>query len=173
MNDIENRIDKVVCLGTANDGYGDRFHSLYCRIRYDGERLSIVGVHGPIPNGNAHGSCGKLSLLDYSFKRFEAGWNHEKVNMLAFIWENFHLNNLNAGSPIQTFFLENHRKAYTYAPDEMNYEQRCELLAEAGLNPDPFTGYRYGTSWLHASVPDWAIEWLKSLPETTKTPAWI
>lgn len=171
MSDNETRMDKVVCLGIAKDEYYDRFSPLYCRIQYDGERLSITGVHGPLPNGDVRASapagrsCGQLSLPDYSFKRFEAGWNHEKVNMLAFIWENFHLNDMNAGTAIQTFFLENYKKVYGV---DVGFGDLEYLLSEAGLNPDPFTGHRYGTSWLYNPVPNWAIEWLKNLPETNK-----
>ena len=39
--------------------------------------------------------------------------------------------------------------------------------------PCPICGYEYGSRWLHEDVPGDVIEWLESLPETDKTPAWV
>jgi hypothetical protein len=39
--------------------------------------------------------------------------------------------------------------------------------------PCPVCRYKYGSTWLKESVPDDVIAFLESLPESTKTPAWV
>lgn len=39
--------------------------------------------------------------------------------------------------------------------------------------PCEVCGYKYGTSWLHEEVPADVLEWLRSLPVTDRTPAWV
>lgn len=39
--------------------------------------------------------------------------------------------------------------------------------------PCPVCGYKYGTSWKKEDIPKAVIEWLLSLPEATRKPAWI
>jgi hypothetical protein len=45
------KIDKVVRPGGTVRG------SVFCRIQYDGKRLSITGVEGPMRNGDCRGSA--------------------------------------------------------------------------------------------------------------------
>lgn len=39
--------------------------------------------------------------------------------------------------------------------------------------PCPVCGYKYGHAWLAEEVPETALEFLKSLPDTNITPAWV
>jgi hypothetical protein len=39
--------------------------------------------------------------------------------------------------------------------------------------PCPVCGYKYGTAWRFEEVPAEVIDWLKSLPATKITPAWV
>lgn len=39
--------------------------------------------------------------------------------------------------------------------------------------PCPVCGYKYGSAWLREEVPADVVEWLRGLPETTITPAWV
>lgn len=39
--------------------------------------------------------------------------------------------------------------------------------------PCPECGYKYGTAWRKETVPDTVLDFLKSLPDTDKQPAWI
>ena len=39
--------------------------------------------------------------------------------------------------------------------------------------PCPVCGYKYGTSWLREEVPEDVLQFLYSLPNTTKQPAWV
>lgn len=54
----------------------------------------------------------------------------------------------------------------------------CDALAAAGLNPDPGymhngAPYRYGSAWLCVGAPQDVLDFLQSLPDTDRTPAWI
>lgn len=46
---------------------------------------------------------------------------------------------------------------------------------ERGLlcKPCPVCGYKYGSSWKTIDVPDEVINWLFTLPDTTRKPAWV
>ena len=39
--------------------------------------------------------------------------------------------------------------------------------------PCPVCGYKYGSAWRFEEVPAEVIDWLKSLPDTKITPAWV
>lgn len=39
--------------------------------------------------------------------------------------------------------------------------------------PCPVCGYRYGWGWVFTPIPDEALEFLKCLPDTDKTPEWV
>lgn len=39
--------------------------------------------------------------------------------------------------------------------------------------PCPVCGYKFGTKWLSEEVPAEIVDWLDSLPETDKKPAWV
>lgn len=165
---------KVVHIGTTEED--NRFARVFCRIKYEHERLSICGVVGPLPSGDALGSCGQIKVGELEFTKFAEGWNQQKVEMLQTIWDKYHLNNLIAGSPAQELYLDNNPIS-----DHMNhYDIAVERLTAAGLNPDPnyqnpMTGeqYRYGSAWLRKEVPEWALQWLSELPNTDVEPAWV
>lgn len=73
---------------------------LWIKILYIDGRLSISGVHGPLRNGEAHGSSGQNSdLLPKLLKfpdqiRVEGG--AETVRRLLEIWQEWHLNSMRA-----------------------------------------------------------------------------
>lgn len=167
------KLNKVIRIGTVDCG---RIVSVYCKIKYEHERLSITGVVGPLPNGNTVGSCGQINLDNLYWYNFAEDWNLERVNMLQAIWKEYHLNDLVAGSPAQELYLK-----HNPTDDRTNhYNQAVERLTAAGLNPDPnhtnpMTGelYRYGSAWLRKDIPQWVIKWLDSLPDTDKEPAWV
>ena len=39
--------------------------------------------------------------------------------------------------------------------------------------PCPVCGYKYGTAWLREDVPAAVLDWLRALPDTDQTPAWV
>lgn len=164
-----NNFNKTVRIGTAKT-YGGRYYSIYCQIKFNDSNLSICGVEGPLPSGNAIGSCGQIraDLTPDDIKSFALGWHRGKMRQFLRIWKTYHLNDMKAGTPAQLAELERHKFPgyptiyYTWASD---------ILTEAGLNPD--RDYKYGSAWLRIEVPQWELDFLQSLPETDKQPAWV
>lgn len=119
-------INKVIHpLDIKISGY-KTFCPVFMKIKYDPEgRLSISGVIGPYPSGNARGGCGQIDMEfqdsayskvkltasmiitelkfnndTYTNKeeiRFSPGWNVAKFKKLLEIWSNWHLNDMKAG----------------------------------------------------------------------------
>lgn len=158
--------DKTVCVGTTLT-CNRRHISVYARIKYESGRLSICGVEGTLSSGNALGSCGQISQP--KIENYASGWTLEKVSKLWQVWDRWHLNDVRAGSPKQEKFLREHPVKAVY-PD-FHYDKASDALKEAGLNPD--NGYTYGSAWLTEEVPEGVLSWLKSLPDSDKTPAWV
>jgi hypothetical protein len=155
----------------AISGIGD----LFVTIEWKDGRLSISGVSGPKANGDACGSCGQNTgdLLEVS--SFATGWSAGMCAKLAEVWERWHLNDMQAGSPAQRKWLCDNPVTATYP--ESHYEKACAALAEAGLNPDPGyehndKPYQYGHAWLREEVPDKVIKWLFDLPPADRPHPW-
>lgn len=155
-------INKIIRIGLTKDsGY------LWCKISYKDGRLSITGVEGPKSNGNCRGGCGQIVMHEWDFSELCDGWTPELVERFRDVWETYHLNNMQAGTPAQTAYL----KANPVPNTGNHFVNSCKALADAGLNPD--NGYTYGSTWLRIDVPDDVLAFLIGLPETTCTPAWI
>lgn len=170
---------KTVRLGTVPTA-GGRFMSVYCKIKLDAGKLSISGVEGPLPSGNALGGCGQIDMhMDQEYRseiNLAPGWTLRTVNRFLDIWRRWHLNDMVAGSPAQMEWLRSNPVTATYP--ESHYEKVGSALAEAGLNPDPnhtHNGkpYKYGSAWLREEVPGNVVVFLASLPNTDQTPAWV
>lgn len=161
---------KVVRLGTTPTG---RLRSsVYCRIEYnrDGEKnLSISGVEGPLPSGNARGASGQIVMgLKAEEITPAPGWDTALIQKFLDVWNKWHLNNMQAGTPTQMAELKKNKfPGYPVS----HYDWAKETLTKAGLQPD--NGYSYGSKWLRVEVPEDVVEFLKSLPATDKEPAWV
>ena len=159
--------NKVVRIGSAKTC--GRYYSIYCAIKYKDGRLSICGVEGPLPSGHAIGGCGQIDMhLSDDLETFAPGWNRSKLRKFLAIWKEWHLNDMQAGTPEQTAELKKHEfpgypvNHYTWAQD---------ILKDVGLNPH--NGYKYGHAWLKVDVPKDALAFLQSLPDTDRQPAWV
>lgn len=162
-------MEKVVRIGTAKT-YGGRSYSIYCKIEYKDGKLSITGVEGPTSGGNALGSCGQIVMHEWDVATYAPGWNKELEEKFRTVWERWHLNNMRAGTPAQSAHLRNIKDRYPGYP-KSHYEWALEELGKVGLNSD--NGYKYGSAWLKEEVPQSVIDFLWSLPDSDKTPAWI
>jgi hypothetical protein len=166
---------KVVRIGTAKT-YGGRGYSIFCKIEFKEGQLSISGVEGPTQGGNCLGGCGQIEmhLKDHLDTITPApGWTRPMLRQFFDIWDRWHLNDMKAGSAIQENYLREHPldpESYKYP--KSHYEVASEVLAQAGLNPDP-DGYKYGHAWKREEVPQAVIDFLASLPDTDKQPAWV
>jgi hypothetical protein len=89
--------------------------------------------------------------------------NDKKAHRMKAIWEEWHLNDLVAGSPAQMEWLKENP-----VEDRMNYYRSAsDALAKVGLNPDPGylqdgKPYKYGHSWLKKELPAEVIEEIES-----------
>lgn len=144
--------------------------NIFCKIRFENKRLSIVGVEGPYPSGNCCGGFGQIyDSIDLDKVLFSPGWTPGQAVKFLGVWKDWHLNDMRAGSPAQQQWLKANPIEVKYPASY--YETACERLAAAGLNPD--NGYQYGSKWLFEPVPDDVLQFLVELPDTDITPAWI
>ncbi len=164
-------LEKVVRIGTNDCG------DIYCKIAVKDERLSITGVEGPRRDGNARGGCGQINMhlaKQQADIQPAPGWTAELMARFFEVWDRWHLNDMRAGSKAQeTWLRENPIPEADYAYPKSHYDVACSKLAAAGLNPDPSNGYKYGHSWNMEPLPSDVIDFLASLPDTDKNPAWV
>ena len=137
----------------------------------DDGRLFIAGVVGPDRSGGCRGSCGQIQG-HLGPIRFDEGWNDDILAEFRQVWDRWHLNDMQAGTPEQTDALKPFYAERTYP--ENTYSHACEYLKGLGLYevPDTRPGregqmYRYGTAWLTVAVPQHVIDWLMALPTST------
>lgn len=136
----------------------------YCKIVFDGGRLSITGVEGPTADGDSKGACGQINYYLRDLVKYGDGWNKNNLAEFLNIWERWHLNDMRAGTPKKNECVRNSGKGW-------DYYVACQTLKDAGLLMD--SGYRYATKWLREEVPDEVIEWLENLPDSPDEPAWV
>lgn len=163
-------MNKVILIGYICT-YGCNRTPVFCNIKYENKRLSITGVEGPKRNGDAWGSCGQIEMHYKTLQERTAitpagGWTPELIGQFFDVWDRWHLNDMRAGSQVQMEYLRANPVKHE------DYTKRCERLAAAGLNPD-LDGYKYGHAWKFEEVPASVIEFLKSLPDSLETPAWV
>lgn len=162
---------KIVNPGKVACGKLNR--QLFAEICYRDGRLSIHGVIGPKSNGDAFGAAGQIQE-ELGRVAPAKGWDEEMVKKFQTVWNRWHLNDLNAGTPKQEAFL----RGLEDRNGGIGYEKAVEALKEAGIYEDADfihegRPYRYGSSWLKEEVPADVLEWLQSLPESAVKPAWV
>lgn len=166
---------KIIRIGTRRDYAEQRAFSVFCKITWTDGRLSITGVEGPTRDGNAIGGCGQIVMsltepgTNAEWVTFADGWDLEKARAFLAVWDRWHLNDMQAGDPEQRAYL----RANPVEARGDHYTAACAALAAAGLHPNPATGYRYGSGWLREEVPADVLDYLRNLPDTDRTPAWV
>ena len=168
---------KILCIGQGTEGKIFVEACLYHRD--DGfQRLGLSGVFGPMFNGDAKGAFGQIQddfFHEGIIQEYFDPWDEDSVKTLVSVWDEYHLNDMKAGSPRQERYLdENNYRS-------LDYESRVEVLEIADLEPDTrfeynygkgLRPYRYGSAWLKAPLPSHILEWFNGLPETTLTYPW-
>lgn len=165
---MSEQIRKVLHLGSVTDG------RVFVEVEYRDGRLSMSGVIGPKVNGNATGPCGQIRESisgELDLMSFAPGWDRERVAALLEVWDGWHLNDMQAGTPVQTAWVRAHADEFPGYP-VAHYEWACDGLAAAGLHPDPETGYRYGSAWLSVEVPASVLEQVAAWPATDVKYPW-
>ncbi len=159
---------------------------VFCKITFDGRKLSITGVEGPKRNGDAFGGCGQIQL-DPTYAA--EGWTPALVAKLAETWERWHLNDMRAGCEHQRAEgwdkrpIDPSKPTHTYGKHfaEQRYDSWNMLVWVSrkehpeGLlsEPCPTCSYKYGSAWLFEEIPADVLEFLHGLPDATTTPAWV
>jgi hypothetical protein len=171
---------KIINPGKIN--INGRLYDVFCRVEIKDGKLSISDVEGPFKSGNCKGSCGQILMgyrrrnpeqedKRYGYKtdiaEFSNGWNREKWFDFLDIWDDWHLNDMRAGTIRQTAFLKYQKRAGW----QYDYTEACEKLKRAGLYEDK--GYKYGHGWLKEDLPKKVVDFLMALPETETAPAWV
>lgn len=103
-------MNKIMRIGTIDTGNGRR-GSIYVTANTERGYLSISGVIGPLPSGNALGGCGQIDM-DFAHRnpehnderysnpikpeeiRYAPNWVADKWLDLLEIWHNWHLKKL-------------------------------------------------------------------------------
>ncbi len=172
---------KIMRLGTTNSG--DVYVELKITEKENGERcLSIVGVEGPMTNGDCRGSCGQITLD--SFTSYAQGWSESTIGRLAELWKRWHLNDMRPGCEHQRAAgwhlrpidpkkpLDSYGRHFAgQAQDSWNMltwvrpdEHPDGLLAK----PCEECGYRYGTQWIYEEIPQEVIDELLAFPSADR-----
>jgi len=163
----------------------------YVFVDWKNNNLSMSGVVGPRADGDCHGGCGQIKkevkkLLDDPLGKLLVP--KEKIQRIVDIWENYHLNDMQAGCEHQRQLgwdkipidpakpLDAYGKYYPNqegATWNMMVWVTPEEFPGGLLTAEcPVCGYRYGTKWLRKEVPQEAVDFLFSLPNTPAPGAW-
>jgi len=135
-------------IGFNDDGEKVRIH-----VEFKNANLSITGT---ITDHGLEVGSGQINPIDPTGFQFTNGWNAEKLTTLNEIWDLYHLNDMNAGTPAQTALVRQYTQTHRF-----DYDEVCIFLAENDMFND--NGYKYGNGWLRIEVPADVIEWLGQL----------
>jgi hypothetical protein len=125
---------------------------VFVKVEWDGKRLSITGVEGPLSNGDAKGSCGQIicGYTDYDARGHAAlnslkpceGWTHETIRQLFDAWDRWHLNHMRAGCEHQRAFDTTRQVevvSYKLTHEAMQLRDSTRrAAADAALAGEPF-----------------------------------
>lgn len=143
------------------------------KVAYEGsEKTNEVDIEYSLINGrfSASGNIWQSNKKDI----ISGGQNLEEILLLfpgnelveriVNVWRKWHLNDMQAGSPKQTAFLE-----ALNLPNHNHYELAKEKLQEAGLDPDNSFAvdgkpYSYGSAWLAIEIPVDVVSEIESWP---------
>ena len=150
-------MEKIINFGKIDaNNSGRKINKVEIEINLENDRLSICGSVWNSKNTDIimGGQC-LDSLLPY-FK------HNKKFLTIYDLWKNYHLNDMQAGSPNQTAFIE------SLNLDNHSYEIVCKELEKHDLlidknyihNDKP---YQYGTAWLFKALPNNINELITSL----------
>lgn len=81
----------------------------------------------------------------------------KEFNRIKSIWEEYHLNDLNAGTKSQTEAI----REWESKGNKYEYEAACNHLKDIGLYED--RGYKYGHGWLCATIPSEVINEIQTI----------
>jgi hypothetical protein len=156
--------------------HAGRRHDMFVTIEMNDQRnpqhgpeLSITGEVGPKSDGDAWGGCGQNIEDLYRLDGLHDAWHPNQVRRLGEIWDRWHLNGMQAGTPAQMAWLRHNRDLFPGWPIG-HYDWAQAALHRAGLEPDD--GHRYGSAWKYEEVPADVLAWLRDLPVSSRAHPW-
>lgn len=125
---------KVIRPGTVSISARDV--SVFYKIECDGKQLSITGVEGPYPSGNAAGACGQIRDSLTKLQNLADGWTPELVKRFARVWRRWHLNDMRASCEHQRDWDTTHKVevvTYKLTSEARAEQRRIEIGAKSQL----------------------------------------
>ena len=128
---------------------------LATRICRDWETLEENEMYTFSACGTGMGYCGQcLDVFNDKAAQYIMPQEKQKLfNRIFEIWNEYHLNNLQAGTKAQRKCLNDAARTMHYAK---NYDIACNYLERNELLVD--NGYKYGSGWLCKPIPTHIIE---------------
>lgn len=107
--------------------------------------------------GRTRGGCGQCKdLIEEKVGNFKQS-EQIIIRQILNIWNQYHLNDMNAGTKHQTELLSD----FKCTSSTKHYAEVCAFLERKDALYDGT--YKYGTGWLYREIPEDVIEFLKSL----------
>lgn len=116
----------------------------------------VVSISGHIRGSGS----GQIIEKFENYIPFFADSDIDSAKKIAYIWHNYHLNDLQAGTKLQQDTLEENRNEW-YKENCDNYRNQKAFLENRNLLID--RDYQYGTGWLYKPVPQEIIDFIYSL----------
>ncbi|MGL5713295.1 MAG: hypothetical protein ACRCX7_12635 [Cetobacterium sp.] len=117
-----------------------------------------ISICGSVKIGEIE-SCGQCQdSIEALYKDGSLHKHADRVGRIVEIWNEWHLNDLKAGTKKQTEYLNK--------VGVVGYDEAVKALKDVGLYED--SGYRYGSDWLFNPAPNDIAEELIRLFDTTK-----
>jgi hypothetical protein len=167
-----------ILVGRMADKFGNSHPRVFVTVHWDGEELHFTGVEGPKPKGDAWGSCGQI---DMHWREDPECWIYggremprARVERLMELWDRWHLNHMNAGSPNQEAWLR--ANPFKVVCPESHLTVARKRLAAVGLEPDhdfmdrKGQPYSYGSEWVREEVPHEVLVELLTYPTDDSLP---
>ena len=128
------------------NGTGRKINKVTIEVKFDGEKFSACAN---VWNLKQTDIIAFGQMLDKLYKFFK---HNQTFKDIYFIWKNYHLNDLTAGTFNQMAYL----KTLKRPSNAEFYTWECEQLEKAGLLYDLYEGepYKYGTRWLTNPIPE-------------------
>jgi len=95
------------------------------------------------------------------------GISNKEFEKLLDIWDNYHLNDMKAGTARQNEIIEKHKDEQKYKKYDQFLDRPKAILEDHDAQPDLETkgfgdeGYSYGSSWLYEPLPDDVVDFVK------------
>jgi hypothetical protein len=179
---------KVYRIGNRT-AYGERSFPVFVKAEYTDGKLSMTGVEDPKRNGDAVGACGQICMYPTWDQYAPApGWTAESIARLFEIWDEWHLNDMQAGCVHQRANWDALAKVlvteYTWS---VKYHQMSKRAGNGELTDQEYADFapisqRVLAATIGSKTPKYASPeiavlldegWIKAGKTEVKTAGWV